>query len=234
MSESGYRRAENLAFAFQELLVVGERLRTNRQHVDDAASFRAQLWGGVRMAEDESRRRGYSSEDVELAVFAVVAYLDASILNLNLPVFADWARQPMQEERYGHHVAGEIFFQNLQKLVVRTDSQEVADVIEVYLLCLLLGFEGRYSLGGRGELRSITAQAGEKVQRIRRTGAQFAPEVGLPGNEVARQAGGDPWVTRLTIAAVVCAVLLLAAFGGFYFLLSSGVDAVRAVAGQGL
>ena len=36
------RRRENLAFVFQELLTVGERLRANRQQVSDAASFRAQ------------------------------------------------------------------------------------------------------------------------------------------------------------------------------------------------
>lgn len=228
------RRAENLAFAFQELLTVGERLRSNRQQVNDAASFRAQLWGGVRMAEDDARRHGYSAEDVELAVFAVVAFLDASILNLNLAVFADWARQPLQEERYGHHVAGEIFFQNLQKLLTRQESQDLGDLLEVYHLCLLLGFEGRYSLGGRGELRSITAQAGDKLQRIRRTGAEFAPEAGLPQGETARIAGGDPWVMRLGIAAGVCFALLAIAFIGFYFLLSSGVDSLRSVAGSAI
>ena len=36
------RRVENLAFVFQELLTVGERLRSNRQQVADAVSFRAQ------------------------------------------------------------------------------------------------------------------------------------------------------------------------------------------------
>jgi type VI secretion system protein ImpK len=228
---SGQRRTENLAFAFQELLTVGERLRSNRQQVQDAASFRTQLWAGVRMAEDDAKRRGYGSEDVELAVFAVVAFLDATILNLNSAAFAEWARQPMQEERYGHHVAGEIFFQNLQKLLARADSQELADLLEVYHLCLLLGFEGRYSLGGRGELRAVLSQTGEKLQRIRRTGAEFAPESGLPGKEVARAAGGDPWVLRLRIWAAVCAVLLVLAFAGFYFLLSSGVDSLRTLAG---
>lgn len=104
------RKAENFAFVFQELLTVGERLRSSRQQVADAPSFRAQLWAAVKQAEDDARRRGYATDDIELAVFAVVAFLDESILNLRLPVFADWPRQPLQEERYGHHVAGEIFF----------------------------------------------------------------------------------------------------------------------------
>src|SRR5450631_2223786 len=149
------RRVENLAYVFQELLTVGERLRSNRQQVADAPSFRAQIWAAVRQADDDARRRGYSADDIELATFAVIAFLDESILNLRLPVFADWPRQPLQEERYGHHIAGEIFFQNLQKLLGRSDSQELADLLEVYHLCMLLGFAGRYSMGGRGELRNV-------------------------------------------------------------------------------
>lgn len=227
------RRPENLAFVFQELLTVGERLRASRQQVSDAASFRAQLWAGVKLADEEARRRGYSAEDIELAIFAVVAFLDESILNTRLPVFADWPRQPMQEERYGHHVAGEIFFQNLQKLLGRTDSQELADLLEVYYLCLLLGFAGKYSMGGRGELRSIAAQAGEKIQRIRRTGAEIAPGWRLPGNETARAAGADPWVMRLMIGAGFCFVLMLILFLGFYFLLGSGVGSLQTIAGPG-
>src|SRR5690349_20893423 len=122
------RRTENLAFVFQELLMVGERLRSNRQQVSDAASFRAQIWGAVKLADDDARRRGYSAEDIELATFAAIAFLDESILNLRLPVFAEWPRQPLQEERYGHHIAGETFFQNLQKLLGRQDAQELADL----------------------------------------------------------------------------------------------------------
>jgi len=49
------RRVENLAFVFQELLTVGERLRSNRQQVADAPSFRAQIWGAVKQADEDAR-----------------------------------------------------------------------------------------------------------------------------------------------------------------------------------
>lgn len=228
------RRLENLAFVFQELLTVGERLRAHRQQVTDAPSFRQQLWAGVKLADEDARRRGYSADDIELAIFAVVAFLDESILNLRSPVFADWPRQPMQEERYGHHIAGEIFFQNLQKLLGRTDSQELADLLEIYYLCLLLGFAGRYSLGGRGDLRVIATQAGEKIQRIRRSGAELAPGWRLPANDPMRAAGGDPWVMRLAIASGFCLLLLLILFVGFYFALGSGVTSLQTIAGPAL
>ena len=224
------RRLENLAFVFQELLTVGERLRSNRQQVADAASFRAQIWGAVRQAEEDARRRAYPTDDIELAVFAAVAFLDESILNLRLPVFADWPRQPLQEERYGHHVAGEIFFQNLTKLMTRTDSHELADLLEIYQLALLLGFAGRYSMGGRGDLRGITIQTGDRIQRIRQTSAWLAPGWQLPA-EAPVKTGGDPWVSRMVVILIACVVLVVVLFGVFVVLLNQGSNDITRMAG---
>ena len=62
------------------------------------------------MAEQDALRRGYGQEDVRVAVFAVVAFLDESILNSQNPMFADWPRRPLQLELFGVQIAGEIFF----------------------------------------------------------------------------------------------------------------------------
>jgi len=224
------RRQENLAFCFQELLTVGERLRSYRQQVLDPYSFRQQLWAGIKQADEEARRRGYAAEDIELAIFAVVAFLDESVLGSRMPVFADWPRQPLQEERYGHHIAGEVFFQNLQKLMGRTDSQELADLLEVYHLCLLLGFAGRYLLGGRGDLRAIIMQNAEKIQRIRQLSTEFAPWWRLPDEPVA-STGGDPWVKRLLIGAAACVLLTVILFAVFTVSLNSGIGNLQTIAG---
>jgi len=223
------RRVENLAYVFQELLTVGERLRSNRQQVADAPSFRAQIWAAVRQADDDARRRGYTSDDIELATFATIAFLDESILNLRLPVFADWPRQPLQEERYGHHIAGEIFFQNLQKLLGRQDSHETADLLEVYQLCLLLGFAGRYSMGGRGDLRAITMQTADKIQRIRQQGGELSTAWRLP-QDPPFKSGIDPWASRLMWIAAGCAAVLVLLYAGFYLLLNSGADNLETIA----
>jgi type VI secretion system protein ImpK len=222
-------RSENLALIFQELITVGERLRSNRQSVADATTFRAQIWAAVRTANDTARNRGYAQEDIELAIFAVIAFVDESILNLRHPIFADWPRQPLQEERYGHHVAGEIFFQNLQKLLTRTDSAQLADLLEVYYLCLLLGFAGRYSLGGRGELRAIMQQTADKLQRIRQTSAILSPDCQPPGDQVKR-VSGDPVARWLMFAAIACAVLVIALFIVFHVMLGHGVDRLQQTA----
>jgi type VI secretion system protein ImpK len=225
-------RRENLALAFQELLTLGERLRSGRQSVSNAQAFRAQIWEAVKIADRDARTFGYPADDIELAVFAVIAFLDESILNLRQPVFADWPRQPLQEERYGHHKAGEIFFHNLQKILGRTDSPALADLLEVYYLCLLLGFAGRYSLGNRGELRSIMQQTAEKLYRIRQPSGELSPYGVLPpGGSIA--SGGDPWAKGLMFGAIASCVLTIVLFVIYDMFLKSGARSLSGFASQG-
>lgn len=225
------RRAENLAYCFQEVLTVGERLRANRQHVTDAESFRHQVREAIKAAAEEARRRGYSGEDIQLATFAVVAFLDESILNMHNPVFADWPRRPLQEEYFGHHVAGEIFFQNLDKILQRNESQDMADLLEIYQLCMLLGFAGKYSIGGRAELTARMQTTGEKINRIRQAPLDLSPAWAAP-NDPIRASGADPWVKRLIYIAAGVLLVTLVLFGVYKTSLGSGVGAMETIAGQ--
>jgi type VI secretion system protein ImpK len=232
MSSNLDRRAENLAYCFQEVITVGERLRSNRQPVTDAESFRHQVREAIKMSAEESRRRGYSGEDIQLATFAVVAFLDESILNMHNPVFADWPRRPLQEEYFGHHVAGEIFFQNIDKILQRNESQDLADLLEVYQLCMLLGFAGKYSIGGRGELQARIQTVGEKIARIRQTPPELSPSW-MPPNDAVAAAGKDPWVKRLIFMTAGVLLVTLVLFGFYKWSLGSGVGRMEQLAAQG-
>ena len=139
-------------FIFQEVLTAIERLRGNRQGVNDAEAFRHHTREALKNAANAGLAAGYNADDVRLATFAAVAFLDESVLNSQNPIFGDWLRKPLQEELFDTHIAGETFFQHLQQLLGRNDSADLADVLEVHHLCMLLGFCGRYSAGNRGEL----------------------------------------------------------------------------------
>ena len=225
------RRTENLALVLQEALTAIVRLRSNRQAVSDAGSFRAHMKEALKSADQEARRLGYSGDAMQLATFAVVAFLDESILNSRNPMFADWPRAPLQLELFGTHTAGEEFFQKLQKLLGQTDSAEVADLLEVYYLCVLLGFGGKYSAGNRGDLRTIMDAVADKIHRVRGRSVELSPAWMLP-KEAARKSGVDPWVRMLALAAICCAGLAFVLFVFFWWSLSSGADDLRALAGH--
>ena len=216
-------RVENLALIFQEAITAIVRLRANRQPVTSADVFRAQMRQLLGMADQEARNRGYTAEDARLASFAVVAFLDESVLNLQNPVFAGWPRKPLQEEMFGGHVAGEIFYQSLQRLLERSESAQLADVLEVFHLCVLLGYRGKYGAGGQAELKSQMDAVAQKIRRIRKDPGTLSPDW-APTSGVVVAAGVDRLFRPLLITAGACVLLALLLFGGFKMSLGSGVS----------
>lgn len=208
------RRVDNLAMLFQEALTVVVRLRSNRQAVGDPQAFRSQISLALQSAGQDAVRFGYAPEDVRVATFAIVAFLDESILNSHNPAFNDWVRKPLQQELFGVDVAGEIYFRNIDHFLGRSDSQELADLLEIYELCLLLGYRGRYSVGSNAELRNVARILTERIQRIR--GGALLPPPWIPPAEAVGPPS-DPWVGRFLWSAVACWVLALVLFLIFKF-----------------
>ena len=201
--DAGQRDAQRglLAIILQEVLTAVGRVRANRQSVTDAATFRNHVKQLLSGAHEEARRAGYASEDVKLAIYAIVMFLDESILNSPLPALAGWSRKPLQEELFGEHMGGEVFFENLRTLIGRQDSEELADVLEVYQLCLLLGFRGRYGAAGQSEAQRWAGAAAEKIARVRGALGELAPGWAPPERE-SFPVHLDPWLRRLAIGAL--------------------------------
>jgi type VI secretion system protein ImpK len=221
------RRGWNLALGFQEVFTAVVRLRYNRQAVSDAETFRAQMRQALRVAEQEARSRGCSAEDVKQVIFAVVAFLDESVLTSRNPVFVNWPRLPLQAELFGNQLGGEIFFQELQKTLNRSDSQETADLLEVYYLCLLLGFKGRYAAGG--DLRSVMGATQEKIRRIRGPLGALSPRGAIPADAV-RMSHTDRVSRVLGRVALITAVVVVVLFILYKFVLMSSASSLSALA----
>jgi len=216
----------NLALIYQEILTAITRFRSNRQAVQDAGSFRAQVKTAIGAEEAEATKKGYAADDVRLATFAVVAFLDESILNSNNPLFTDWPRMPLQEELFGVHQAGEMFFNCIDRLMAKEDSPQSADVLEIYALCLWLGYRGRYSMSGQEAVRSVASTVTEKLQHIRGGPRPLAPNW-APPKDAVQQKSSDPWVKALLIGALGALLIAVVSFGVFKFVLISGASGLR-------
>ena len=230
-------RTVSLASCYENAFTIILRLAAlNQQSAANSQDFRASIRAALKAAMEQAKAVGYSGDANEHAFFALVALLDESVLKLQSPAFADWAQRPMSVEMFNHNRAGEVFFEKLNTLLVRQDSHETADCLEVYVLCMLLGFKGMYALaagiptfspgqggnGGQrpaGEIQTLIRQAREKIDRIRGQ-VSFLPDAAAP--QVKQIATVDPWSRTLGIAALVLFVVMLLAFGGFWFALSSG------------
>lgn len=223
-----HKRSDNLPLAFQEPFTVIVRMRAQRQRVGEPESFRAQMRAALKGAETEGLRRGYTLEDLRVATFAVVAFLDETILNSQNPVFVDWPRMPLQEELFGVHIAGEIFFRNVERLLGRQDSEALADLLEVHQLCLLLGFRGRFSASGIGEIRAILSQIEDKIRRIR---LGVAPPISQVEAQIVKPPS-DRWIKILKWVAISSGSLAILLFIIFKLVLSSAAGELQGIAAR--
>jgi len=219
-----------LALSLQEPFTTIARLRANRQVAADAESFRTRIKQVLAAAEQEARQAGYGADDIRLCLFAVIAFLDETVLNSGQPMFAGWPSRPLQQEVFGVHMAGELFFQYLQQLLGRQDSEDLADVLEVYELCLLLGYKGRYSASHGAELQVLAGQVSEKIERVHGGQGELSPNWRPSATEIGQPR--DVWVPRLITAAIACAAIAVVLYVGFAISLHSGKSDVAALSTQ--
>ena len=74
-----------------------------------------------------------------VALYAIVAFMDEQILRSQWSGRQQWMSQPLQLTYFNENTAGEGFFTRMQALEQRPNQ---AHVLEIYYLCLALGFRG--------------------------------------------------------------------------------------------
>lgn len=204
--------SENLALLYQGLLTGIVRMQAGRQRITDGESFRRRTKSALQDVEREATAAGYDGEDIRDTHFAIVAFLDSVVLHSNDPARAEWERRTLQEELFGQAVAGVVFFEKLERFRARRDSERLADILEVYLLCLLLGFEGRYSGGLRGDLESTVETVRRRIDDIRGPSRGLSPAGGLPSEPVLAEPGKPAPFQRLGMIALGAAIFTLLLF----------------------
>ena len=207
-------RRGKLALTLEDVLTVISRLRSGGQIPPDAESFRASVKHLLDRSASEASAAGYDERAITMAGFAVIAFLDETALNTQHPVFRDWQQRPLQEEIFEGFLGGEIFFTNLEELLRGRDSETVGDVLEVHLLCLLLGFRGRFREDQQGDLDAIKRATADKLVRIRGAGGDLSPSWDLPPGDSLPQVR-DRVTRTLAIALSALVGLFVIFWAGF-------------------
>ena len=96
---------------------------------------------------------GIEPEDIEDTIFALTAFIDETIASSNWSQKDQWLARRLCLELFGTANAGEEFFSKLEKH--QQQVTEKAPLLEVYYLCLNLGFEGKYKILGKDQLKMI-------------------------------------------------------------------------------
>jgi type VI secretion system protein ImpK len=221
-------RLDRLALFYEGVLTAIVRVQCGRQALEGVDEFRTGMKQALKNIGEQATKRGYSGENVEQANFAVVAFLDEVVMSSLDKGNALWARKSLQEEMFDQRSAGELFFKRLEALRASRDSAELAEVLEVYYLCLLLGYEGRYAVGSKAELHLLMDNVRERIERILLRQPAFSVDAGIPDSAPSR-ISRCTWLRKLQITGAVTAVVAVIAFAGFRWNLNGHLEQLQQV-----
>lgn len=165
------------------------------------------LSGFVDAMRERAREQGLAQRDADDMAYALVALCDEIAMGKPEPMRGYWMARPLQLHFFHETLAGEGFFQRLQDL--RRDPRR-ADVLRVYYQCLLLGFQGKYSMrGGEIELIRISDSLRPEVERQLEVPDRLSPAGEPPDEPLVRSSRRNPflWIA-LGVFAVAIAVFI--------------------------
>ena len=171
------RDATNLLDLIYDGLYVIYMIR-NGYRITDPQRFREIIRNFLLEFERGAGNLKATSDDVYMCKFAFCALVDETILSKPSPARDAWELKPLQLDLFGEQLAGEKFFQHLERL--RTETPPRVQVLEVFHMCLLLGFQGMYVLEGSEKLHYLTSRLGDEIAHLKGKRAAFAPHWAPP------------------------------------------------------
>lgn len=191
----------------------------------DAQALRARILDLFDKADREAKRAGTSERASQQAQFALVAFVDETILSSNWVQKDYWLAKPLQLELYDRYDAGEEFFERLKQL--RAEGAAQAEVLEIYYLCMTLGFKGRYLLHDQEKLRTLVEETHDALRSMPGMQAEQLSPHGTPGDQTATEVRSKlpPWV--IAVAALVLGLLVY--LGMSLYISDAAGDAVQSI-----
>jgi len=142
-----------------------------------------------------------SQASIDETKYALIALMDETVLSVPGACRDYWMSRPLQLDHFGDNLAGQEFFNKLQNLLLQTDNKK--DVLEVYYLCLSLGFEGKYKISNPEERLAIMDDLGRKLRRTRiRASSELSPHGRRTDSDILKKTG--VFIFPLWLTGVIC------------------------------
>ncbi len=162
--------------------------------------------------EKRAERYRFNHKIIQVSKFALASFVDETVLLQDFPLREYWEKNPLQLEYFGEHLAGIKFYERLDAMLKRPEA--TVDAIEVYYICLLLGYRGRYAIYFEEQAREIIEKVADILRRLGRLqAADLSPHWKMTDQpEIPRDPGLPLWVKLgggLGLGLVVTTYMLL-------------------------
>jgi type VI secretion system protein ImpK len=128
-------------------------LKLRSDSLEPSPDLRAMVHKLIQEMEQRGATLRFADKQIQGIKFALAAFVDETVMTSTSPLREEWEKFPLQLEYFGEHLAGMKFFERLDELVKQIDTE--ADVVEVYYLCMLLGFKGKYKVYMEEQLQEL-------------------------------------------------------------------------------
>jgi type VI secretion system protein ImpK len=152
-----------LADLCSDSLMLTLQLRLS-QNFGDADLLRERIIGMLNRMEKYARRENFDKKEIQRAKFALVAFIDETIISSEWEQKEIWLANPLQLQIFNRFDAGEKFFQLLDHF--RTRPYDYSQLMEIYFLCLSLGFKGKYGIRDQAGLKLVIEDIYHDLKRV--------------------------------------------------------------------
>ncbi|MDR0587928.1 MAG: type IVB secretion system protein IcmH/DotU [Burkholderiales bacterium] len=193
-------------------------LLKNNHPPKNAEEFTQKIKDYFHQTEQEARSVGISDADFSEAKYAFCATIDEVILQSDFAIKDEWELRPLQLTLFGDQLAGNNFFKRLDGL--RDEGASRLQAIEIFHMCLLLGFQGKYVFEGSEKRQYFILKLTDEITRMRGHRTGFAPHVNIPDRIIHSLKNDLP----LWAIAAAFAFLGVLAYLGINFLLTGDTN----------
>ncbi len=127
----------------KDLILIVNKMRETKE-LSDPISLRNQILQFLYQFKRNCNVAGYSDNAVNDAVYALVSLIDETVLSIPGDCRSYWLIKPLQLDLFNNIIAGEEFYSRLDNLLA--SPQLNTDILKIYVLCLSLGFEGKFRI----------------------------------------------------------------------------------------
>ena len=130
------------------LIAVYEKTRNTVSH-SDVAGLHQRLVNEIKSFDSRAKEQGVRPEIVLAARYILCAFLDEAVLNTPWGAESAWPQKTLLSTFHNETAGGEKFFQILDRM--RASPADNLYILELFYICLSLGFQGKYRVVHRGK-----------------------------------------------------------------------------------
>lgn len=208
------------------LIAVFTKTRSTARHSDVGGLYQ-RLMSEIRNFESQLRDLNLKQEHILSARYLMCSVLDEAVLNTPWGSESAWAQRTLLSVFHGETSGGEKSFLILDRL--KQTPSESLDLIELFYICISLGFEGRYRLINRGR-EGLEQVREELFSIIRRHHGEYERTLSPSWTGLGNTRNPlTEFIPLWFVVALMLAILFFSYSGLRYWLYSSSTPVVQEI-----